>query len=732
MPPLLTISNLYGQLVEKGSALNVPETLTYEFGPFLLEPHARRLSHLGEPVPLPAPEFEILLLLVRNSGRVVEKNEIMSAVWPDVEVEENNLTVRMSSLRRSLGETKGHHPYIQTVTGRGYCLIVPVKELSAEPGTQTSSISVPVTPRKWENKGIRLYALLILGLLVPLLIYGVIRQRRAVKSQPLMKMTRVTHTGRVAWAAVSPDGQNIAYVERDAELHSLWLQRAGTNSPPLQLLPPAKLIYKELAFSPDGNTLYYSKCQPSCKLHRMPVFGGVETALSMRADSPVTFSPDGKRMAYIRSEAIGTGIEVNLLVANADGTGEETLNSRAGGTTYQGGAPAWSPDGKMIAVSIMVNEGGRSYMKVIGIGVADRAESTLSTHQWRWIKDVSWLPDGTGFIINGRDDVSAPDLSMQIWQVPLAGGEARRITNDLNNYMRSNVSADGRTLIGLQVQWTSGLSLAPADNPGAAVQVTQGTIDRQDGNQGVSITPDAKLVYVSLLSGKSDLWSINVNGSGLRQLTDGSHRDYSPVVTPDGRYIVFDSTRDGAHSLWRMDADGRNLIRLTRGRQDVEPVCTPDGKWVLYVAYDDRSDPKLRKVPIEGGESVLVTDEFAQHPTISPDGKVIAYHFMDKQRRERREIVLIPAQGGAPIKRLSMPKNFGAIMRWAPAGNFITYRDSTLSSLWRLPLDGTAPSVLINLGSERLHSFSYSYDGRQLAYSSGPTLSDVVMITHFN
>jgi Tol biopolymer transport system component/DNA-binding winged helix-turn-helix (wHTH) protein len=703
----------------------VSDNLTYKFGPFLLEPQARRLSRDGEPVPLSAPEFEILLLLVRNCGRVVEKSEIMSAVWPEVEVEENNLTVRMSSLRRSLGETKGHHPYIQTVTGRGYCLIVPVKELTAQPTPVTSR-----PQRKSEFKGFRLYALLLMGLLVPLLIYGVMRQRRTTQSQAPMKMSRVTYSGRVAWAAVSPDGQNIAYVERDGELHSLWLQRAGTNNP-LQLLAPAKLTYKEIAFSPDGNWLYYSKCQPGCKLHRLPVLGGVETALPMRADSTVTFSADGKRMAYVRSEAIGTGVEVKLLIANADGTGEETLNSRAGGITYQGGAPAWSPDGKIIAVSILVSEGASSHMKVIGIGVADRAESTLTTQRWRRIADVSWVPDGSGLIINGRDEASAPELAMQIWRVPLAGGEPRRITNDLNNYMRSSVSADGKTLIGLQVQWTSSLLIAPTENPTAAVQVTQGTIDRQDGNLGVSITPDGQLVYVSMLSGKNDLWSINANGSSLRQLTDGPHKDTFPAVTPDGRYIVFDSTRDGAHNIWRVDADGRNPTRLTRGRLDVEPVCTTDSKWVIYVGNDD-GNPQLRKVSMEGGEPVVLTDEFAQHPTVSPDGKVIAYYFMDKQQRDRREIVLLPAQGGAPIKRLATPKNFGAIMRWAPAGDSISYRDSTLSGLWRMPLDGTPPSVFLNLHNERLHSFCYSRDGRQLAYASGPMQSDVVMITNFN
>ena len=103
--------------------MSATDNLSYEFGPFLLEAHARRLSRNGEAVSLAAPEFEILLLLVRNHGEVVEKQEIMTAVWPDVEVEENNLTVRMSSLRRALGERKDYHPYIQTVTGRGYCLI---------------------------------------------------------------------------------------------------------------------------------------------------------------------------------------------------------------------------------------------------------------------------------------------------------------------------------------------------------------------------------------------------------------------------------------------------------------------------------------------------------------------------------------------------------------------------------------------------------------------------------
>jgi TolB protein len=211
---------------------------------------------------------------------------------------------------------------------------------------------------------------------------------------------------------------------------------------------------------------------------------------------------------------------------------------------------------------------------------------------------VAWLPFGDGFIINARDEASAPELAMQVWRVSYPGGEARRITNDLNNYTGISISADGSTLLALEVQWTYGMWIAPAENPSPAAQITRGTTDRRDGNLGLSHTPDGRLVYVSDFDGKRDLWSINTDGSGNTQLTDGPHKDIYPTVTPDGRYILFESTREGAHSIWRVDANGRNPTRLTRGSSDSEPVCSPDGKWVVYVSYDG-SPPKLRKVSIE-------------------------------------------------------------------------------------------------------------------------------------
>ena len=750
--------------------MNAPSNPIYEFGPFLLEPHARRLSRNGQSVPLAASEFELLLLLVRNRGRVVEKREIMDAVWPDVEVEEKNLTVRMSALRKALGETKGNHQYIQTVTGRGYCLVAEVKELPTQPITeapepvsdnhrlrgsnaesksneeplssgsdvvQQSKDSFPLnTPGRKQR--FTLYAILAIALLVPLLVYLVWRLQKASDSEApaqSMKMSRFTQTGRVQSIGLSPDGQNIAYVERDGELSSLWLQRVGTTNP-LQLIPPATGFLRDPSFTRDGNTIYYVKCQGGCQLHRIPVLGGVETPLGIRSDSRVTFSPDGRRMAYVRNalEAGGQTVVVRAFVANIDGTGEMPLNWEGGGTSYQGGSPAWSPDGKVVALSILVTEGVRKFMKVIGLGVDDRTQSTL-IDSWSLIRDVAWLPDGRSLIVNGRGDASAPEAGMQIWRVSLTGGEPRRITNDLMNYPYISLSVDGSTLIALQWTSTAGLWIAPTENPSAAVQVTAPTLDRQDGKLGLSMSPNGRLVYVSDHNGKKDLWSINADGTGLKQLTDG-HRNHFPSVSPDGRYVVFQGphhvdTRDGVYNLWRVDVDGRNLKRLTYGRYDDEPVVSADSQWVIYRSDEDRV-PKLRKVPIGGGVTTLLTDEFAQHPAISPDGKTIAYYRMNMQQRDQRHIVLIPAEGGAAIKTIPAPKNFGPVMRWSPTGDSISYRDNAFTSIWKLPLDGTPPSPLLQLRNQLLSTFCYSRDGRRLVYSSGTELRDVVLITRFN
>jgi DNA-binding winged helix-turn-helix (wHTH) protein/tetratricopeptide (TPR) repeat protein len=112
----------------------------YEFGPFRLDPAERLLTGGGHPVTLSPKAFDLLVTLVRSAGRMVEKRELMQEVWPDTFVEENNLTVNMSALRKALWKASSGHDFIQTVPRRGYRFAGAV---SQTPASQTSGTAKP-------------------------------------------------------------------------------------------------------------------------------------------------------------------------------------------------------------------------------------------------------------------------------------------------------------------------------------------------------------------------------------------------------------------------------------------------------------------------------------------------------------------------------------------------------------------------------------------------------------
>ena len=109
----------------------------YEFGPFRVDALRRTLLREGKQVRLPSKAFEILLVLLEGKGRLVEKDELMQRVWPDTVVEENNLTVNVSALRKSLTESPGEHRYVVTVPGRGYQFVAEVRQVGGEPSRES-------------------------------------------------------------------------------------------------------------------------------------------------------------------------------------------------------------------------------------------------------------------------------------------------------------------------------------------------------------------------------------------------------------------------------------------------------------------------------------------------------------------------------------------------------------------------------------------------------------------
>lgn len=734
----------------------------YEFGSFRLDPAERKLLRDGEPVPLTPKAFETLLLLVERGGRLVEKDELMRALWPDASVEESNLTNSIYALRKALGGGQG---YIETVPKHGYRFIAEVRSppaagaevLVVEKLTRTRTVTqedVPVLTETAASPAPRLQAaraagprpawrsLPLAGALVAAALFGVgaatslgifgiywlygQRQPRggAIAAVPFREMdiSRLTTSGKVKHAAISPDGKYVAHVTEDAVGDSLWVSHVAAPTS-VRVAGPAEAEYVSVTFAPDGDSVYYlalGRAEGRTALYRVPVLGGPPSMVASDP-GPVGFSPDGRQMAFVRKVGDGS----SLIAAAADGTGERTLASRRQPEFFRGywNAPAWSPDGKTIACQVRLNDERGQYETVIGVSVEDGSQVPLTSARWYYTGQPVWLADGAGLLLTAGESATGP---VQVWYISRASGEVTRVTHDLNDYHDLSLTRDSGRLSAVQDHSVSSIWVAPGADAGRARQIAS------DAGWILEMawTPDGRIAYRSNAGGNADIWVMNADGSNQKQLTVDARASRGLAVSPDGRYIYFASDRAGRFNIWRVDADGGDLTQLTLGDDEFYPQCTPDGRWVIYQRGE--IEPRLWKVPADGGDPVQLTQTRAVRPAVSPDGGLIAYHYLDPDAdRLQWRIGVVSSEGGQPVKRFDFPPTVALrVVRWSPDRRSVAYANSPggLSDIWLQPLDGSRPRRLTDFKAEQILAFDWSHDGRSLALVRGVETSDVVLI----
>lgn len=597
---------------------------------------------------------------------------------------------------------------------------------AVEPPRSTSSAEYIVGQIKRHQSGaiiaLAVVAVVLAGL--GFLLYRIGGHRTKANSPfQIGKIALVTGTGDAWNAAISPDGKFVVYVAGQPQ--SLWVRDVATNSD-VQIAAPAEVQYYGLSFSPDGNYVYYSKREKSAPvriLYQVPKLGGTTKKLLAGVDSSITFSPDGKRFAFVRSSGAKDSA---LMIANADGTAAHKLFSPDADTFPDPTGPGWAPDDKLIACPLTRTDASGSYQTVVGINVTDGTMKPLTSQRWEDIFPVVWEPDGSGLLMSARERRGTSQF--QIWHLSYPGGEGQRLTQGLTAYLSVSLTADSSSLVTTTQETLTTIWAVPLNpSAGTAKQITSG---RRDGYCGVAWTNDGKVLFVSRKIANADLWVMNADGSGQKQLTDSQDVERFPSLSPDGRYIIFDLIRAGSISIWRVDSDGNNLKQLTEGNEDTQPHGSPDGKWVVYRG----SDSSLWKVSIDGGPPVRLTDRPAQRPVFSPDGKMIACYY-HVEANAPWKLALIPTEGGQPLKLFDValtPGNW-IVLRWTPDGRAIFYIDydrNAVANIWSQPIDGGPPKPVTNFKSDLIYTFDLSRDGHQLILSRGRNISDVVLISN--
>jgi DNA-binding winged helix-turn-helix (wHTH) protein/Tol biopolymer transport system component len=725
----------------------------YEFGAFQIAPGERLLKRGGEVVSLPPKVIDLLLVLVESNGRVMTKDELMRRVWTDSFVEESNLTHNISLLRRALGEKNGGEKFIETIPRRGYRFVAEVRrpppaenfeiiagerrftsivteeelEISDDQTPRAKQISAP--PAGFKKRLAALAAIFLLA--VGLGVAGYIWKNRAAGSAPAggsdreFSISRLTATGKIFNAAVSPNGEFLVFAADENEGQSLWLRQTATGSQ-TRIIAPRGVQYVGLTVSPDNRFVYYSlgvKNQADTNLWRVPILGGAEQRIGeIVTGAAIAFAPDGKQFAYLNSyrKAELTFLEL----ADADGANARLL-ARAQGParafpTYENNPVAWSPAGDLIAVAVYENKDA----KILLVNPLDAGERFAAEKKWAYIESVVWL-DADTIAISASEEIEGEN---QIYLISKQTGETRKLTNDLNGYRW--LSAAGGNVFAVQKTEFSGLNVAELSGDGIVRK--REIVQDSGGIGGVGWTADGAIVFKSRIGGGREIWKISADGANPAQMTIGANATYGLAVAAATGEVVFSATGGGKNSIWKTDAEGKNPRRLTEEADDVFPTVSPDGKTVVFQRGYKYGASNVWRISDDSGAPVRLTDYNCIYPQIAPDAARVACFFMDSDGANTWYINLISVADGKLLQRVKIPEYANQRrLAWHPSGEFVTsffYENGQVNFVNIFFNDQRPPQIFRDAGRGDANMFAWSPDGKRLAYNLDTETRDVVLI----
>ncbi len=443
----------------------------------------------------------------------------------------------------------------------------------------------------------------------------------------------------------------------------------------------------EPSFSPDGKFLAYATDERgNLDVVVQPLSGGevIRVASTDADEAQPAWSPDGSRIAFVSAQDHGGRLGVALNVPalepylNAK-LGDIFIAPALGGTPVKlvedAYYPAWSPDGKRIV--FMAPRDGQFDLWTVP---ADGGTPTRLTKDEDFDFQPCWSPDGK-WIAYGSGRIPGP-FNLRV--VVAAGGTSRPLTKDFAYVTRPSWSADGSSIFfsgernGILNAWR--IPFSAEGHPAAPSRVTLG--QGQDAN--ISASRDGKKLAFAAVRNEFNIWELTVEAGLLRPITSGAGNPDYPQPSPDGKTLLVQSNRSGENAVWTVDLHGRFLSQLTPG-QGAQPVShwSPDGRQIAYLHGD-------RKLWIQavGSMSARDTGLRATYLDWSPDGKEIAL--------ADNEIWIYSLQAGKARPVTALKKN-AAGPSWSPDGKqiaFYTERGGGIRELWIVPSDGGPPRQL--------------------------------------
>lgn len=580
------------------------------------------LTKAGERLAVEPKAFRVLLILVRNPGKLIPKQELLDAVWGDAAVTENSLARAVALLRKLLGEDTRNPRYIETVATVGYRFVGRVEtvedssapssaspvETAASPTNASAPPPPALPPPKRRSLGKFVLGAAAASLLLLAAAFWYLS--RPLPSPRITTYTQITHDGRGKNLG-GTDGSRLYFTQASPLAIEQVSVNGGDATPVPLAIADAEMQLGDV--SPDGSSALVwtnERGHVASSWWIASLLGG--TARRLGDGENGAFSPDGLSVIYVT-------IEGDIILAQIDGHESRKLAHVTPGAYCF----SWSPDRKSIR---FIADSMLWEMAADGSGLHRLLSDWREGGNQFWGR---WTPDGHFYLFTG----GTTSLGNQIWALDerrrLFGKPSLqpvRLTTGPVVWGRlipgrdgTKIFAEGQTQLG---------ELSRIDPRTGALQPFLGGISAEY----VSFSPDGKSVaYVSFPDGA--LWKADRDGGDRVQLVDGTDSIYNPQWSPNSKQIVYPATPpDGHVGMYLISADGGKPQRLLPAETANmgDPNWSPDGKRVLFgqgffpTASGERNPGDLRILDLGTGQvSVVPGSSNMWSPRWSSDGRYI-------------------------------------------------------------------------------------------------------------
>ena len=589
-------------MIDLGSHLaevTEPRTSPFQVGEWVAEPSWNRIRRNSETVKLEPLVMRLLATLAAAPGRPLLRRELLDAIWPDTIVNEEALSRAVSQLRRALGDDPKAPRYLQTVHKGGYCLIAPVTAALAE-----AAPASPPEPRRRRKPSWPLL-LLLTGIAAIFLYLAVKPSAHQLALSPLVPIT--SEPGREIDPAISPDGKRIAYLaSRDSGYDLLVRDLEGGGT--LRLTGSA-LSKGHPVWSPTGDRIAFVGAQgDAAAIYVVPSKGGQSVKF---VDLPswsygLDWSPDGRTLAFSDAAPGETPGIVLIDVISKSVRPVGRSDSSAGDVK-----PVFSPDGRRLAF-LRRDQFDRQQIAVVDIQHGSAAKILPAPAQQ--LRGLDWAPDGESLLFSAKSG-----RRFGLWRLQADGSKSPEVYPvEGGDVFNPSISRDGRIAVEEVEQdrdvWSADLVRNTAV---PLIRSTSGDYDPAYAPRG------NELAFVSERSGSPEIWIQSLRGEAQRRTSLSTSEIRNISWSPDGARLAFVAQKDGASALYTAQTSGADPVRLLRNAEGLIPIGWRSDGHALFLLTADTGIWRLEELNAAERKRRLIPAPALRLAAVATDGRSI-------------------------------------------------------------------------------------------------------------